>query len=208
MRAPTRFFPALLSALACALAVAGQGEPAPGSETPANLLRPGDRLHLQVAEDSDAQADLVVMPDGFADVPLVGGVRAGGRPIEAFAAEVKAALEKDYYVRATVRILLSERPEKSSNRGRVFITGEVRRVGMVEIDTSEQNTAGKVILMNGGLGEFADPKNIRIYRAKASGPVESQVVDLRQVLDKGRIDKDVAIHDGDLIVVGSRLVNW
>jgi hypothetical protein len=67
---------------------------------------------------------------------------------------------------------------------------------------------GKVILTNGGLSDFADARKIKIYRTTAAGQVQSLVVDLHEVLEKGRIDLDVPIYDGDLVVVGSKLVNW
>jgi hypothetical protein len=38
--------------------------------------------------------------------------------------------------------------------------------------------------------------------------VKSQIVDLHEVLDKGRLDLDVPLFDGDFVVVGSKLVNW
>jgi protein involved in polysaccharide export with SLBB domain len=204
----------LLSCLWLALVPAwsaAAAEPAPPTPPPAEAgeeLRPGDRLRFQIMEDAEAPVELVVGKDGQVDLPYLGAVAGAGKTIRLFAAEAKAALEQDYYVTATVRISLIDRPEKSSNRGRIFISGQVRRVGMVEIDKSEKNTAGKVILANGGLGDFADSRRIRIFRTNAAGAVETKVVDLREVLEKGRIDLDVPIYDGDLLVVDSKLVNW
>lgn len=185
-------------------------EPVPvlTSDASPDRLRPGDRLRLQIVEDGDPAVELVIAKDGTIDAPYIGTVGAGGLTMEGLAARLREALEADYYVHATVRLSLLERPERSTNRGRIFVTGQVRRVGMVEIDKSETNTAGKVILANGGLSDFADARRIKIFRTNASGQVETRVVDLREVLEKGRIDLDVPIVDGDLIVVDAKLVNW
>lgn len=204
--------PLLLAAgaLVAAPATPPPAEPVPvltGDAAP-DRLRPGDRLRLQIVEDGDAPVELVIAKDGTIDAPYVGTVGAGSLTMEELAARLRTALEADYYVHATVRLSLLERPERSTNRGRVFVTGQVRRVGMVEIDKSETNTAGKVILANGGLSDFADARRIKIFRTNASGQVETRVVDLREVLEKGRIDLDVPIVDGDLVVVDAKLVNW
>lgn len=200
----------LLSCLLISLysLIVGSAAAAPERTEVGDQLRPGDRLRFQIIEDFDAPVEIVVGKDGQIDLPYLGAVAGAGKTVANFTNEVKTALEHDYYVTATVRIFLIDRPEKSSDRGRIFISGQVRRVGMVEIDKSEKNTAGKVILANGGLGDFADSRRIRIFRTNIKGAVETKIVDLREVLEKGRIDLDVPIYDGDLLVVDSKLVNW
>ena len=112
-------------------------------------------------------------------------------------------------MRATVRLLLIDRPEKSSSRGRVYLAGQMRKIGVVEIDLSERNTVGRVILASGGLSDFADAKRIRIVRKSAGGgDLETLTVDLEEVLKKGRIDRDVPLFDGDFVIADSKLVNW
>ena len=49
---------------------------------------------------------------------------------------------------------------------------------------------------------------MKIFRSKPDGTIETRIVDLQAVLEKGRIDKDEPIMDGDLIVVDSKIVNW
>jgi protein involved in polysaccharide export with SLBB domain len=210
----------LASALFLACCYAGAAAPAqPGKEGPAapqaasaenpsDLLRPGDRLRFLIVEDGDPPVELVISKDGIVDMPYLGPTPSVGLTLPAFSNRLKQELERDYYVTATVRLSLLDRPDKSSNRGRIFITGQVRRVGMAEIDKSEKNTAGKVILANGGLGDFADARRIKIFRTNPAGAVETKIVDLREVLENGRIDLDVPIYDGDLVVVGSKMVNW
>jgi protein involved in polysaccharide export with SLBB domain len=173
-----------------------------------NDLRPGDHLNFQILEDGDPPVQLVINNDGMVDIPYLGDVSTTGLTADRFSRLVKDQLDKSFYKSATVHISLKDRPEKSSNHGRVFISGEVHRVGMVEIDKSEPNTVGKVILTNGGLGDFADARKIKIFRTDPTGTVQSQVVDLHEVIEKGRLDLDVPIYDGDFVVVGSKLVNW
>lgn len=180
------------------------------ASAPAEIrLRPGDRLRFAVLEDSDAAAEVVVNASGKIDLPLLGLWAVSGKSVDEVTRETKSALESEYFVRATVRLLLVDRPEKSSSRGRVYLAGQMRKIGVVEIDLSERNTVGRVILSSGGLSDFADAKRIRIVRKSAGGgDLETLTVDLEEVLKKGRIDRDVPLLDGDFVIADSKLVNW
>lgn len=197
----------------------GPGSEGPGVETAKNEvasstgntdeLRPGDRIRFQVVEGDDPATELVVNAAGLIDVPYLGPARVAGHSIQDVAVAIKTELEKGYFVTATVRLLLIERPGKSSVRGRVYLSGQVRRIGAFEIDRADNNTVGKIILAAGGLTDFADAKKIKIVRVSpTNGEPTTQVVDLREVIEKGRIDKDVPIYDGDFVIVDARLVNW
>lgn len=187
---------------------AGKNEVAsPTGDTEA--LRPGDRLRFQVVEGDEPAVELVVNAAGLIDIPYLGPAVVSGQPIAEVAAAIKRDLEKGFFVTATVRLLLIERPGKSSVRGRVYLSGQIRRIGAFEIDRAEANTLGKVILAAGGLTDFADARKIKIVRISPNnGEPTTQTVDLKEVIEKGRIDKDVPIYDGDFVIVDARLVNW
>jgi polysaccharide biosynthesis/export protein len=202
------FLPVLL-AVVCGLAPVTLAAETKAETVPVvELLGPGDRLRFQILEDGDPARELVVSREGQLDVPYLGVVSVEGYSAATLQTWLAEALEVDYYVKATVRLQRLDAGELPRHRGRVFVTGQVRRVGLVEIDTRESNTLSKIILANGGLADFADDRRIRIVRNLPGGEVETLVVDLREVLQRGRIDRDVPVLDGDLIVVDARLVNW
>jgi len=173
-----------------------------------STLQPGDRLTFQIVEDADPPIQLEVNSEGLINPPYLGEVSVKGLTERSLSALIKSKLDKDFYKSATVRIALIDRAVRPSSRGRIFISGQVRHIGLVEIDKNETNTVGKVILADGGLSDFADARKIKIFRTDSSGAVKSQIVDLHEVLDKGRLDLDVPLFDGDFVVVGSKLVNW
>jgi polysaccharide export outer membrane protein len=192
----------LVAGPVCQPAVAA--DPAPAVE-----LRVGDRLRFAVTEDPETGGDVVVNASGMIDLPLLGLRPAAGRTLEQLTTEVRTALEADYFVRATVRLSLIDRPERAANRGRIFLAGQMRRIGVVEIDLNEKNTVGRVILANGGLGDFADARHIKIVRKSGpAGELETLTVDLEEVLKKGRIDRDVPLLDGDFVLADAKLINW
>ena len=116
-------------------------------------LRLGDRISLQILEDRDLPKSLIVADSGELDVPYLGRVAASDKTCKQLAAELKTQLEKEYYYRATVVIALD-----AANKflGRIYVWGQVKNQGPIDIAVNENLTAGKAILRAGGFGDFAN----------------------------------------------------
>lgn len=190
------------------------GTPPPTSVTitagaaDSDRLRPGDRLRFQIVEDGSPAVDLLIGEDGRVETPYLGFMPAAGLSLETLQAQLVAALEKDYYQKATVRMAVTQRAGKAVNMGRIYIAGEVRRIGQVEVAKSENVLLSQVLLANGGFSDFADLRRVKIFRRNPTGAVETIIVNLRNIIELGRINEDVSVLDGDFILVGSKLVNW
>jgi polysaccharide export outer membrane protein len=191
-------------AAACGCRVRGRGR-ASGAE--ARPLAVGDRLRYQVVEDGDAPVELAISNTGMIDIPYHGSMKAAGRLLPDLVESIRVELEKKFYLTATIRMEVLAFSQGAVNRGRVHLAGQVRRVGPIEIDLSEKPTLGQTILAAGGLADFADSRNVRIVR-RDGAETRTIVVDLREVLNRGRIDKDVQLQDGDFVIVDERMVNW
>lgn len=203
MRPPVAFLLSFLAWLAPLSAAPDAEAPAPE----ARLLTVGDRLRYQVVEDGDNAVELAISNTGMIDIPYHGPMKAAGRRLSELAADIKTELEAKLYITATVRVEVLAFSQGAVNRGRVHLAGQVRRVGPIEIDLSEKPTLGQTILAAGGLADFADARKVRIIR-REGGETKTIQVDLREVLARGRIDKDVQLMDGDFVIVDERLVNW
>lgn len=199
----------LLLGLTCVALRAADPAPtaaAAPAETPINV---GDRFRYQVVEDGDPAIELTVNNTGMIELPYYGPIAASGKTLPALGADITAALQKELYVTATVRLTVLEYRARAINRGRVHLAGQVRRLGPVDIDTTERNTLGRVILAAGGLADFADDRNVRVVRKDpATGAFKTIIVDLREVLEKGRIDKDLELQDGDFVIVDQKMIKW
>jgi protein involved in polysaccharide export with SLBB domain len=180
----------------------------PGSYTPDDKykLRIGDKLSFQILEDRDGPRMLVVADSGELDVPYLGRVAAVDKTCQQLAKELKTELERDYYYRASVVVAL-----ESANRtlGRVYVWGQVRNQGPVELVTDETLTAGKAVLRAGGFGDFANKKRVKVVRP-ASGNNAKQVFELNmvEILEQGQTEKDLALKPDDSVIVSSRLINF
>lgn len=168
-------------------------------------LAPGDKLSFQILEDRDPPKQLTVTDSGELDVPYVGRVSVAGKTCKQVAAELKKLLEQDYYYRATVVLGLDQ---ISKTAGRVYIWGQVRNQGAIEIPTGENFTAGKAILRAGGFSDFANKKKVRLVRTKPDGTRQTFELNMENILERGRIEEDVTLQPDDFIIVPARLINW
>jgi polysaccharide export outer membrane protein len=170
-------------------------------------LRVGDKISLQILEDRDAPRGLVVADSGELDVPYVGRVAAADKTCKQLAEELKARLEKEYYYRATVIIALDV---ANKLLGRIYVWGQVRNQGAIDVAVNENLTAGKAILRAGGFGDFANKKRVKVVRGGATEGAAKQNFELNMVdiLEKGQTEKDVVLQPDDFIIVPSRLINF
>jgi polysaccharide export outer membrane protein len=170
-------------------------------------LRVGDRIAFQILEDRDLPKSLTVTDSGELDVPYLGRVLALEKTCKQLATECKAQLERDYYYQASVVIALD-----TANRiiGRVYVLGQVHNQGPVELLSTEKLTAGKAIVRAGGLGDFANKKKVKVVRGGnfGSGPRQTFELNLVEILEEGKTQKDLALEPDDLIIVPSRLINF
>lgn len=170
-------------------------------------LRVGDRISFQIVEDRDVPKGLVVADSGEVDMVYLGRVAAADKTCKQLADELKARLEKKYYYHATVIVALDV-----ANRvlGRIYIWGQVRNQGPMEIAINENLTVGKAIMRAGGLGDFANKKRVKLIRGAGPNGSAKQNVELNlfEILDEGKSEKDVVLQPDDLIIVPSRLVSF
>jgi len=175
-------------------------------------LRAGDTVSFQILEDRvwnslDVPKPLVVTDSGELDAPYIGRVMAADKTCKQVADEIKTALEKDYYQKATVVLSLN-----LANRllGRVYIWGQVHGQGALDLQMNENLTAGQAILRAGGFADFANKRKVQVVRGAVGATGEKQTFDLNmeQILEQGKTEKDILLQPGDLIIVPSRLVNF
>jgi protein involved in polysaccharide export with SLBB domain len=166
----------------------------------------GDRVSFRVVEDRKEPRALVVSDSGEMEVPLIGRVQAANRTCRSLAYAVKALLEKDYYHRATVIIGLDSVTPRS--KGRVYLVGQVRTQGALDLPSNETLTLSKAILRAGGFADYANQRKVRLVRksGNAAQP-ETTTVDVTEIL-KGHVGKDPVLEPEDMIIVPEKLVNF
>jgi polysaccharide export outer membrane protein len=87
------------------------------------------------------------------------------------------------------------------------MTGEVAHQGTHELPSDEQLTVSRAILRAGGFSDFANKRKVKLIR-KSGNKATTMVIDVAQVMLKGRGDLDPTLQAGDVVLVPARLINW
>jgi len=80
-----------------------------------------------------------------------------------------------------------------------YVMGEVRKPGAYQLD--QATTAIQAVAMAGGFTERAAPNRTKVIRTLPDGRQETFVIDLNDVIKRGRKDKDLPLSASDVIVV-------
>jgi polysaccharide export outer membrane protein len=176
-------------------------------------LASGDRLSFRIVEDQVDPKEslepkaLVVADTGDLEIPYLGRYPAVGKSCKQLAREIKAALEKDYYFKATVIIAVELRAKRF---GAVYVVGQVHQTGPVDMPGDEQLTLSKAVLRAGGFTDYADKHHVKVTRKADAdnGPSKTFMVDVSEILEEGKTEKDLLLEPGDTIFVTSRLFKF
>jgi len=160
-------------------------------------IRPGDKLSFRVAEDREDAKSLAVTDSGEIELPQpFGRFTAAGKTCKQLAQEIKTALEKDYYKRATVHLGLDA---LNNVRGKAYVSGQVTKQGAVDIPVNSQLKLSQAILTV-GYTQWAKLTAVKVVRENG----QTIIVDVDAILNKGRLEKDIVLEPGDLIIVPER----
>lgn len=193
----------LLAILAAGVIVqsAAAQETAPQAAPPAAvandesyLIGPGDTLQIFVWQNPDLSMTIPVRPDGKISTPLVDDMPAVGKTPGQLAADVQARLAE--YIRTPQVSVIVSNPVGAY--GQVKVIGQVRspsgvayRDGLRVLD---------VVLLAGGVTEFAAPNRSKLIRV-VDGVKTEKRVRIGDLLEKGRIEENLLLQPGDVIVV-------
>lgn len=169
-------------------------------------LGPGDRLSYRVVEERRPPVSVLVADSGELEVPLIGRVPATGKTCRQLASAIKPMLERDYFHKATVIVGLDAVSAKA--RGRVYLTGQVRAQGPIDIPADERFTLSKAIVKAGGFADFANKKKVKLIRRDATGAVQTLTIDVDAITSRGELDKDPELLPDDTIVVPEKFINF
>ena len=167
----------------------------------------GDILSFQILEDEEEPRTMVVTDSGDLEVPCLGRFPAENRTCRQLARELKVALEKEYYYQATVIIAVNT---MTKSRGKIYLVGAVRSPGPEDLPSGEVLNLSRAILRAGGFSDVADRKHVKLTRESSPGKSNQATlsVDVAQILDEGKTEKDLPLQPGDLIYIPERLVRF
>ena len=192
-----------LLVLAALLLTACSGIPSSDTMPPASELEAdpyeigvGDTITVHVWRNPELGQAIVVRPDGYISLPLMGDVKAEGKEPEALASEITAGLSE--YIRTPEVTVMVTNPVSKEFRNRVRITGQVTSPQSVAFQPGM--TVLDLVLMAGGLTDFAADGRATLSRM-VNGEYKTWELDLGAMLRDGDMTYNHALQPGDVISV-------
>lgn len=160
---------------------------------PTYRLQPEDTINVAIFDHLEASGPQIVGRDGTIAFPLIGPVMVQGRTgseLRKDLARRYAAFIKDPDVSVSVT---------SAHGLLVYLLGEVGKPG--ELSLAGGSRLSQAIAEAGGYTDHAATSRMVVSRKTEDGKVQRIHVDIRDILEKGRFDQDIALQPGDMISV-------
>jgi len=155
----------------------------------------GDTLTIFVWRNAELTTSVTVRPDGRISVPLIEDLYVEGKTPSELSREIETQLAdyvQDPLVTVTVGGFVGTFPQQ------VRIVGEATQP--MAIPYRANMTVLDVVILAGGLTEFADGNNTTLVRAEDGAQTEYRVF-LDDLLDDGDISANLPLLPGDILIV-------
>jgi polysaccharide export outer membrane protein len=153
-------------------------------------LGAGDKLRVEVYKDSQLSQSVQIRPDGKITLPLVGDLEATDRTPLELRDEITRSL-KEYMNNPVVTVIVVD-----AVSSQVFVTGQVAKSGPVPI--YGPTTILQVLAMAGGLSDWANKKDIRVFRQGPAGP-QTIKFNYQDAIDG--VTRAIYLRAGDTVIV-------
>ena len=159
---------------------------------PGYVIGPEDVLSILYWKDKDMTTDVAVRPDGMISLSLLNDIVAAGLTPDQL--RVKLVEESRKYIEdPNITVVV-----KAINSRKVFITGQVAKQGPYPL--TAPTTAIQLIALAGGVGEYANTKNIMILRTE-NGRQVAYKLNYKEVMEGKKLAQNIELKPGDTVVV-------
>jgi polysaccharide export outer membrane protein len=177
------------------------------------LIRPGDTLRIEVLEDPGLNRSVLVSPDGRISMPLVGGIRASGKTVEAVQAELATRFTPNFATAPNVYVSIERVVERAAGGGGggvrapatmdIYVIGEGAKSG--KIAAAPGTTVLQFFAEMGGFSKFAATKRIQLRRTDPKTGKETVYTINYDAIERGTSNMGATVlMKGDVIVVPQR----
>jgi polysaccharide export outer membrane protein len=156
----------------------------------------GDTISVHVWRNPELGQSIVVRPDGFISMPLMGDVEAEGKRPEDLASEISDTLGE--FIRTPEVTVMVTSPVSKEFRNRIRVTGQVASPQSVAFQPGM--TVLDVVLMAGGVTDFSADSRAVLHR-KINGEYQSFGLNLEAIFTDGDMSTNHDLQPGDVITV-------
>lgn len=170
----------------------GTAVAAPEEQSTSYRIQAGDILQLSVWHEPELTKDVLVLPDGWVALPLVGEVQAAGTTVADLRQQLTQSLSA-FIPEPTVTVSVLQ---PSGNK--IYVLGKVNRPG--EFVVARPVDVLQALSMAGGTARFAALNNILILRRDGGGQL-SMPFDYEKVANGDKLEQNVVLKAGDVVLV-------
>ena len=168
-------------------------------------VRPGIALGITVTAtgtQGGSSRQYFVDADGCISMDLIGQVKCDGLTLVGLQQKITAAY-KEYYVdpHVTATFIYQHGQNMVSPWGTVTVLGEVARPGPVDVPATMDLRLTRAMQLAGGATAIADKRRVQVTRCDKDGKQTKTRVDLIEIGEDGRPDKDMLLKAGDVVWV-------
>ncbi|MDP9128211.1 MAG: polysaccharide biosynthesis/export family protein, partial [Pseudomonadota bacterium] len=156
------------------------------------VINPGDVLQVTVWKEEGLDQEVLVLPDGTINYPLIGSMSVQGRTTSEVQQSIKEKLTK-LIPDASVTVVI-----KAALGHTVNVIGQVTKPG--ELVMGHRLTVMQALSAAGGLTPYASESRIIILRHEGGKEI-SIPFPYSDVISGSDLDKDIVLRPGDVVVV-------
>ena len=152
-----------------------------------------------VGAETSSHKQYFVDADGYISMELIGQVKCDGLSLVGLQRKLELAYKK-YYLKPSVTVNFVP-GQGVSPYGTVTVLGEVGRQGPVDVPPTMDLRLTKALQLAGGVNAIADKRHVQVTRCDKDGKQTKTKVDLIEIGEDGRPDKDMLLKAGDVVWV-------
>ena len=163
------------------------------------ILGAGDLVLVNIFNVPEYSGEQKVLANGTLNLPAVGMIKVEGLTLQAAGVAIASAYRGELRYPAVTVVLEDARPL------RVAIAGEVSQPGLYTLmaeGDSQIPTVAQALQKAGGVTQAANLRQVQLRRSN-SGQAQTITLDLWSLLNNGDVAQDLALRDGDAIVIGA-----
>lgn len=168
-------------------------------------VRPGVALSISVtatgASVSSAK-QYFVDAEGYITMELVGRIKCDGLSLVGLQEKIAAAY-KEYLLEphVTATFIYQAGQNMVSPWGTVTVMGEVGKPGPVDVPPTLDLRVTRALQLAGGVNAIGDKHRVQVTRCDKDGKRTKTKIDLFEIGEEGRPDKDMLLRAGDVVWV-------
>ncbi len=168
-------------------------------------VRPGIALAIAVTatgSSGTAAKQYFVDAEGYITMELVGRIKCDGLTLVGLQEKIAAAY-KEYLLEphVTATFIYQAGQNMVSPWGTVTVLGEVGKPGPVDVPSTLDLRVTRALQLAGGVNPIADKRRVQVTRCDKDGKRTKTKIDLLEIGEEGRPDKDMLLRAGDVVWV-------